>query len=199
MDASTPLPDREDDKARWRAWARDVRRHRDPAAIASESDAVAAHLEAWDVFAQARHVLTYLPMPDELDLRGLLGMPGKTWHVTRTWPQPERPLSVHVYRAEELERHRYGFQQPVATAEPSDPTQIDLALVPGLAFDAVGTRLGHGLGYYDRLLSEVPRAVVRVGVALEGSLVPRLPRDAHDAAMDYLVTASGIRAVASPD
>ncbi|HEY8393946.1 MAG TPA: 5-formyltetrahydrofolate cyclo-ligase, partial [Thermaerobacter sp.] len=65
-------------------------------------------------------------------------------------------------------------------------------LIPGLAFDRQGWRLGRGAGYYDRFLAAW-RGAWRVGVAPERFVFPRLPRDAHDRRMDWVVTEAGIR------
>jgi 5-formyltetrahydrofolate cyclo-ligase len=63
---------------------------------------------------------------------------------------------------------------------------VDLALVPGLAFDASGRRLGHGGGHFDRLLART--AGLRAGVAFEVQMVRRVPVDAHDVNMDAVIT-----------
>ena len=68
------------------------------------------------------------------------------------------------------------------------PEDLDLVIVPGVAFDERGGRLGHGQGYYDRLLSAVPETTVRAAVAFECQMVRRVPLEAHDVAMDLVVT-----------
>ena len=195
MTVPAPLPPPGADKAAWRVWARAVLLRRDPAVAAVRDAALVEHLRAWSTFRAARHVLTYLAMPGEPDLADLLLDTQRAWYATRTWPDPSRPLSVHAYRPETLERHRYGFEQPGPDEPEMAPTGIDLALVPGLAFDAAGTRLGRGRGYYDRLLAQLRDDAVVVGVAPEARIVPLLPRDPHDMRMDFLVTEAGVRAV----
>jgi 5-formyltetrahydrofolate cyclo-ligase len=69
-----------------------------------------------------------------------------------------------------------------------DPGAVDAVVVPGLAFDPVGGRLGQGGGHYDRLLSQLPARALRVGVGFACQLVPRVPREAHDAPVDVVVT-----------
>jgi 5-formyltetrahydrofolate cyclo-ligase len=69
-----------------------------------------------------------------------------------------------------------------------DPGIIDVAIVPGSVFDRFGGRLGYGGGYYDRFLAtDAPRAV-RIGVAFEMQMVERVPVEAHDQFMDFVVT-----------
>lgn len=200
---TTPRPDAP--KSAWRAWARVVRTLKTAGATDEPGTvrdaAIHTHVSEWELFRRAQHVLLYLPMAGEVDLTPLTADSAetagasRTYYVTRTWPDPGRPLSVHAYDPSALERHRYGFAQPMSTAAPVDPALLDIALVPGLAFDASGTRLGYGRGYFDRLLAEIPSTTPRVGIAPLATVVPRLPREPHDVAMDYLATESGIRAV----
>jgi 5-formyltetrahydrofolate cyclo-ligase len=69
------------------------------------------------------------------------------------------------------------------------PSEIDCVVVPGVAFSPEGWRLGRGGGYYDATLAALPRAL-RVGVAFEVQLVPTVPREPHDVALDAVVTES---------
>lgn len=80
---------------------------------------------------------------------------------------------------------------PAGVREPADPAwvpsgQVDVIVVPGVAFDAQGGRLGHGGGHYDRMLAD--RDMVPVGLAFEFQLVPQLPREAHDVPMQTILT-----------
>jgi 5-formyltetrahydrofolate cyclo-ligase len=65
---------------------------------------------------------------------------------------------------------------------------IEWVLVPGVAFDIDGRRLGYGGGYYDRLLPLLPRAAARIAGAFEVQLVPEVPAAPHDLSVDYVVT-----------
>ncbi len=67
--------------------------------------------------------------------------------------------------------------------------EVDLVLVPGLAFDRTGHRLGHGQGYFDRFLARLPRSTPTVGLAYRFQLLDRLPRAAHDHPVQAVLTA----------
>lgn len=69
---------------------------------------------------------------------------------------------------------------------------IDLAIVPGVAFDKKGKRIGYGKGYFDRLLADAKTGLTKVGLAFDCQLFDQLPTDKHDIAMDYVVTESQI-------
>jgi 5-formyltetrahydrofolate cyclo-ligase len=65
--------------------------------------------------------------------------------------------------------------------------QLDLIVVPGLAFTAEGNRLGRGAGFYDQFLSAIPATTVKVGVCFEFQKVPEVPQESHDVKMDTVV------------
>ena len=143
----------------------------------------------------ARRVLAYVAFGDEPDpiapWMRLDGAPALA--TTRTVGRGE-PLQLRAW-VEPFERHPYGFLQPRRDAPPVDPGEIDIVLVPGLAFDVHGARLGHGQGHYDRLLPTLPGHVPRVGVTLDALIVERLPTEPHDAPMTHLLTPRGVRAI----
>ena len=138
----------------------------------------------------AAYVLTFLPMAGEIDLDPLLHQ--YRCAVTRTWPHGR--LTVH--RADvDMERHRWGYLQPVADAPELLLDEIGAVLVPGVLFARRGGRLGHGAGYYDRLLPRLHAGAILIGVTTEDRLVDQLPTDAHDVRMTHLATEKGIRPV----
>jgi 5-formyltetrahydrofolate cyclo-ligase len=165
-----------------------VRRDLEP-----DDGAVVAHLDA--LLAGHRPpgwVLTYWPLAREVDVRALHAAP---LALTRT---PATGLELTVHPADgALEVHRHGFFQPVAGAPAVDPTEVGVVLVPGLAFDAAGTRLGHGVGHYDRLLARLRPDVWCIGVTVEALVVDVLPAEPHDVPMTHLATERGVRAVAA--
>jgi 5-formyltetrahydrofolate cyclo-ligase len=154
-----------------------------------ESSAVVEALRAFLAERLLRaHVLTYRPMAGEIDLDPLLHE--FSCAVTRTWPHGR--LTVH--RADvDMERHRWGYLQPVANAPELPLDEIGAVLVPGVLFDRRGGRLGHGAGYYDRLLPRLRADVILVGVTTEDRLVEELPTDPRDVRMTHLATEQGLR------
>jgi 5-formyltetrahydrofolate cyclo-ligase len=70
---------------------------------------------------------------------------------------------------------------------------LDLVLVPGLAFDEKGARLGRGGGFYDRLLASKSATTLAMGVAFAFQLESKLPLEPHDVAMDAVLTDAGVR------
>lgn len=89
----------------------------------------------------------------------------------------------------------YGILEPkVASVMPMAPWDIGILLIPGVAYSLQGVRLGYGGGYYDRFLADGKVRAIRIGVAFSNQLIPELPNQAHDQAMDYLLTDEGVTA-----
>jgi 5-formyltetrahydrofolate cyclo-ligase len=134
-------------------------------------------------------VLAYRSLPGEVDLDPLVDTAPERFALTRTPDDGE--LTIHPATSP-TERHRYGFVQPVVDAPVVEEASITVVLVPGLAFDRRGGRLGRGQGYYDRLLARLDPSVLRIGVATSASVIDVVPTDPHDIAMTHLVTEAGV-------
>ena len=91
------------------------------------------------------------------------------------------------------EKGPYGIPEPPSLAGVEPRTKgWDIIVVPGLAFDRRGNRLGRGFGYYDRYLGGLPENARRVGLTFAGQLVPEVPVDARDVPVHTLVTEEGV-------
>lgn len=106
--------------------------------------------------------------------------------VTTSTPR----LRLHVGTAEGLRPGRYGISEPDAAWPEVSPDELAVVIVPGLAFDERGRRLGFGGGYYDELLGSLPaeRKPFVVGLGFDFQVVEDCPAEAHDAQLDAVVT-----------
>lgn len=172
-------------KAEWRERARAARR-----GLRIDHG---AHCEALATFLSAGPpgwVVAYHPLAGEVDLGSLLADDELgPFGVTRT--PSAGPLTVHPVGGE-VERHPYGFVQPVAGAPHVPDAAIAAVLVPGLAFDRLGTRLGRGAGHYDRFLARFDRSHVAFVGVTGGYVVAELPAEPHDVAMTHLCGPFGV-------
>lgn len=147
-------------------------------------------LAAEPSFVSAQLVLAYAPLRFELDPGPLLE---RAWALGKTVALPRviegsGELALHVYCAgDELAESGFAVREPLPTAPCVAPEQVQLVLVPALAFDGSGFRLGYGKGFYDRLLPRLAHAE-RVGLAFELSLLPEIPAEPHDVPMHRVVT-----------
>ncbi len=99
----------------------------------------------------------------------------------------DRTLMFHLVTADELIAGRFGLREPRADSPAVALERIAAFVIPGLAFDLEGGRVGWGRGYYDATLAKAPSAL-RLGVAFACQIVDHLPRDPHDVAMHYVIT-----------
>lgn len=102
-------------------------------------------------------------------------------------------LSEIINYEEELEESTYGILEPKKEyIREVDPSLVDLVLVPGVAFDRRGFRIGYGAGYYDRFLEKVRKDTEKVALAFDIQMVDNAYEDEHDFPVEYIVTESGI-------
>jgi 5-formyltetrahydrofolate cyclo-ligase len=153
---------------------------------ASASAAIAQRLLALPELADARTVLLHAALRDEVDLGPLVG-PLIARGVRTLFPRV-RGTALELVAAADLLTLQLGYRGIMEPVGPSiDPAVVDAAIVPGVAFDPQGGRLGQGGGHYDRLLPLLPTSAWRIGVCFACQVVPVVPREAHDVAMHLVV------------
>lgn len=136
---------------------------------------------------QIEGVLAYHALPGEVDLLALA--PHLRLYTTRAVFRPEPHLTLHDWHAAS-EVSRFGARQPPRGTPQVDRREIGAVLLPGLAFDRQGWRLGYGGGFYDRLLAGWE--VLTIGVISHELWLPTLPHERHDLPVQYVATEQGV-------
>lgn len=184
-------------KAALRRRARDARRALSAPTRVGAATAIRDRLRDLPELGPARTVLVYAAGPNEVDIAGVAA-DLRARGVTTLYPRV-RGQHLDLVVVEDpvhlVTGHR-DLLEPAGT--PTDGTDIDTVLVPGVAFDLQGGRLGQGGGHYDRLLAGIGDAL-RVGIAFACQLVPQVPRAAHDLAVDIVVTERSVHRVGDRD
>jgi 5,10-methenyltetrahydrofolate synthetase len=166
-----------------------------PEQRAAATAAIVARVRSLPAWQRAQCVLSYMAFGSELDLGVLhreLLLQGRLLVAPRV-PAQGRALELRQVAdlAQDLAPSRWGIPEPQPERCPLvDPAQIDLVLVPGLAFDRWGNRLGYGAGFYDRLFQRLSPSALRVACLQDALMVDRVPAEAHDVPVDLLVTES---------
>ena len=183
------------DKRRLRRILSEQRRAVPPAEAARVASRIASRLVAEPVVRSARRVALYAALPGEVPSRPLfdalvaLGLPC-------SFPRALERRALEfaaVTDWSELRPGRYGVLEPPAQAAVTRPEEGDLVLVPGVAFDRAGNRLGRGQGCYDRAFpASAPRPPGLIGVAYQIQLVESVPHTETDRRMDAVVTELGL-------
>ncbi len=147
-------------------------------------------------FRSARSLLLYAPLADEIDVNPLADRmlaDGRTVFLPVCREDPRGLDVVPVRnRREDLIAGTMGILEPRPGLAPAGAGDVELALVPGRAFDVMGRRLGRGAGYYDRFLLRLGPGAVRAAVALDMQIWPEVPITAHDQPVDVIVTESRV-------
>jgi 5-formyltetrahydrofolate cyclo-ligase len=183
-------------KGQMRAEA-SARRAKEPNAEAF-SRAIFQRLVALPEYAFARTLMLYLDVRSEVRTRSF---------VPTAWQEGKRVVvpyckdgKIELFRLDHLDELAPGI---MAVPEPKpelrgcadrsiDPSELDVIVVPGLAFDRRGGRLGYGKGYYDKLLHQIRNDARKVAVCFECQLVPEVPLLPHDIRMDMIVTENSV-------
>lgn len=159
-----------------------------PAERARLAAAVEERLFALPALRRARTVLVFdafgSEVPTEELVRGLMEQ-GK--RVLLPVVQGRDMFAAELRPGDPLVPTSYGPREP-AQRTPVDPAEVDVVVVPGLAFDRKGYRVGYGAGYYDRYLARLPERALRVGIGFHLQLVEGVPRRAGDEPLDVVVT-----------
>ena len=184
------MDDLNEKKSELRAHMRDVRRLLDDTCRAGLSTAICERLLGLPELAGCLGVLAYHATAEEADPAGALSALSALG-VRVAMPRVAGPgeLGLHwVDEASELAPGAYGILEPSESAPSVHIGDIDAAIVPGLAFDSSGSRLGFGGGYYDRLLPLLPHGTPTIGLAFDEQVVESVPVGPGDAAVAIVVT-----------
>lgn len=170
------------------------RRQIDPAWKVTASQAIILRLEALPIFQQAQVIHTYVAWRNEVenhDLIQRLLREGRRVVVPKVEPATGQLQHYFIADFSELQKGAFGILEPLPAPDRlAAPSQFDLVLVPGLAFDRAGNRLGMGKGHYDRFLAEV--RAPKIALAYDFQLAEKLPAEARDQRLNIIITEKNV-------
>jgi len=178
-------------KAEFRAHLKARRGAMQPESRAAWSQAICSHVTELLRRQRITRIGAFWPYGSEVDLRpAVAAHPEALWFFPRVVStQPPRL----AWGTEPLEKGQWGLQEPTLAQHVLPPVQ--LLLVPGLAFDGNGYRIGYGRGFYDALLAQLPEEVLTVGVGFEAQMDLPVPVDPHDLPVSALLSERGFRSL----
>lgn len=175
-------------KSELRSQVRKLKREQAAATLAAESRKLCEMLLSSVEWQKAGTVLLYHPLPDEVDVRMLIAAGSQSGKCILLPVCVGNDLELRRYEGDDaLAVGAFGIQEPTGTVFPiEDYRRIQLALIPGMAFDKAGHRLGRGKGYYDRLLPQLTEARL-VGICYSFQMMDAVPVDVHDVSVHDVI------------
>ena len=167
---------------------REMDRNRPEDEVVSASRAIYEQLITMELFQKAQHIGAFLSLPSEVQTNDIIHAcweQGSVVSVPYFDPETRYYGMSRLDPSGSLKTKRWSVREPT-NPEPIDPGTLDLILVPAMAFDIHGVRLGHGGGHYDRLLLKVKG--YRLGLAFFEQVVESLPREPHDESVRAILT-----------
>jgi 5-formyltetrahydrofolate cyclo-ligase len=187
------MQDLKEKKSEIRRKTRANRQKLSEVARAKKSKAIMEFLFDFANFREARTVLFYMDTGSEVATEGMIR---KTLEFEKVVALPwvdEREERIVPLKIDDLDRDvRVGYRkirEPIAQQCKEIPIgNIELAIIPGIAFDERGGRIGHGTGFYDRFIPDLDVTTRKVALAFECQIVPQIPMEPHDRYIDIIIT-----------
>lgn len=161
--------------------------------VLKNSEAILKTLTPYPFWQEAKHIMCYLSFGNEVQTKSIIE---RAWQENKQviipvcQPKTFEIIPSHLISFDDLEPRTMGILEPKeGRLRPVNPEIIQLVLVPGVAFDLSGHRIGFGAGYYDRFLPKLTPGTPKIALAYEIQLSPiTLPADQYDMKMDYICT-----------
>lgn len=174
-------------KKELRRQIKELKLELDANAALSSSNKIFADIESLPEFKPAKSILVYWSLPDEVQTHSFIGK----WYTSKNILLPlvvENDLELRVFSGMDCLEARppFGILEPVNGALASI-SEVEMVIVPGVAFDLNGNRMGRGKGYYDRLLKQ--KNIYKVGVCFSFQLVNEVPTNNDDVKMNKIIYA----------
>lgn len=166
-----------------------------PEEVAKKSEQIFKRLTSLTLYADANNVMLYIDFRNEAKTDLIMA------HLLENNKGAVIPISISGTRdmilsqvfdpKKELERSSYGILEPKPEyIRKVNPEQLDLVIVPGVAFDKEGYRIGYGGGYYDTFFNKLEKSIASMAIAFDLQIVESVPTEEYDLPVDYIITES---------
>lgn len=173
-----------------------LRNNLDQQYVIDTSEKVFNNLKNMDIFNASEHVMTYVSFNNEVSTQLIMThllSNNKQLFVPYTQVKNCSMTPALISDLSDLSVGNYGILEPPKdNTDQAYSSQIDLVLVPGIAFDLMGNRIGFGKGYYDFFLSQLSSKVPTIALAYDFQIKNEIPSEPHDIKMDYIVSPTRI-------
>lgn len=156
---------------------------------------IANKLYESEYYKEASKIFIYVSFGAEINTKIIINKAlndGKKIYIPRSDYKTKLMEAVQIKSLNELIEDSYGILSPNSENEPIDPNELDLIIMPGVAFDKNGGRMGYGAGFYDRYLKRIAKAnhkrIPKVALAYDVQIVERVPMYKEDMPIDYILS-----------
>ena len=155
--------------------------------ISKKSIKIKENLFSLDEFKKSKVVMFYVSFNNEIYTHDMIkeSLKSKTIVVPKVANNEIEP-SIIIDFDQLIPSGKFGILEPIEAMK-INPKNIQIVIVPAIAFDKNGHRIGYGLGYYDKFLAKVPKAL-KIGLAFDFQVEEKLPTEGHDAPVDMIIT-----------
>lgn len=144
-----------------------------------------------EYYKKANTIFVFVSYDTEVDTHNIIKKAiedGKTVCVPKTISMEEGMLAIRINSFDDMASGNYGILEPKYATPKVDESLIDLAFIPGLAFDKRGGRVGYGGGFYDRFMNSMREEAKQIGLAYSFQMFDEVPMEKHDLFIDGLIT-----------
>jgi len=148
-------------------------------------------------YIEAKNIFIYISYDSEINTKGIINkalMDNKKIYVPRTEFKTRLMDAVKITSLDNLIESEYGILEPSAEKPHIDPNGLDLIVVPGVAFDRNGGRMGYGAGFYDRYFEKISKdnmkKVIKLALAYDFQILEKIPMNEQDVPVNYIITES---------
>lgn len=149
-------------------------------------------------YKKARSIFIYVSVNSEADTRKIIEKAltdGKTICVPKVISKKQGMIAVKINSLDELSPGAYNIPEPLQYDKKFDEHDIDLILLPGLAFDECGGRIGYGGGFYDKFISNTGEGTIKVGLAYDFQIFDKVTCFEYDAVIDGIITEKSVHTI----
>lgn len=146
-------------------------------------------------YKEAEKIFIYISYDSEINTKVIINKAlkdKKKIYVPRTEFKTRHMDAVEIKSLENLIESKYGILEPLIVEPHIDPSELDLIVVPGVAFDRNGGRMGYGAGFYDRYFKKINKEninkIVKLALAYEIQMLDKVPMNAQDVPVDFIIT-----------
>lgn len=148
-------------------------------------------LKEKEFYKNSKNIFIYLGFGSEIDTMSYIQdfiNDGKHIFIPRIDIKTKKMEAVEITSLDGLKENKYGILEPDNNKEEFYKNNLELIILPGVAFDHSGRRIGYGGGYYDRYLEDIDKRIIKVALIYDFQLLENVPAEEHDIKADYIIT-----------